>query len=76
MSINSTELITLHVTDLFKLLGKPHAGAVGSLALMSGGDHLYEADLDALCMVLKIESETETTERAWPPALKLNGHRG
>lgn len=69
--VNRTELITLHVNDLFKLLGESRQNVVGTMALMADGEHLYEADLDALCMVLKIESESEARERSPAPSLKI-----
>ncbi len=77
VSINQTHLITLHVHDLLAMIGVArNSGIVGTLALMTGGEHLYEADLESLCMVVKIESETEATDRSRPPILKLKPEGG
>jgi len=58
MSISHVHLITLHVVDLLKLLGND-AVVEGSLALMSGGEQLHEADLEELCLVIKLEAKDE-----------------
>jgi len=49
-----TELITLHAVDLLELLGTPGDGQ-GSLSLMTDGEEQIEIDLDALCLVVKLE---------------------
>ena len=52
--IHRTQLITLHICDLLRLLGEPSSAGTMTIAT---GDETTEVDLDDLCMVLKLESE-------------------
>jgi hypothetical protein len=56
--IRKTELFTLEIDDVLKLIGAAN-DSTGSLILMQKGEEQAEVELNDLCLVVRIESSVD-----------------